>query len=160
MTWYSRQWLKPSQRKRNARRKSGSLRRLYKQLRKEEKQKAKEKGKDAEFQRIARRDKKAFLSEQCKEIDRMGNTRDLFKEIRDTKGTVHAWMGLLNDRNCKDPKCCTQYGIKFGKLSSHRTWKFHLSFQSQRRAMPKIVQTTYNYTHFTWYSGYTQNPSS
>ena len=58
---------------------------------------------NAEFQRIARRDKKAFLSYQCKEIEensRMGKTRDLFKKIRDTKGTFHAKMGLIKDRNC------------------------------------------------------------
>ena len=57
---------------------------------------------NAEFQRIARRDKKAFLSDQRKEIEennRMGKTRDLFKKIRDTKGTFHAKMGLINDRN-------------------------------------------------------------
>ena len=57
---------------------------------------------NAEFQRIARRDKKAFLSNQCKEIEennRMGNTRDLFKKIRDTKGTFHAKMGSIKDRN-------------------------------------------------------------
>ena len=57
---------------------------------------------NAEFQRIARRDKKAFLSDQCKEIEennRMGNTRDLFKKIRDTKGTFHAKMGSIKDRN-------------------------------------------------------------
>ena len=57
---------------------------------------------NAEFQRIARRDKKAFLSNQCKEIEennRMGKTRDLFKKIRDTKGTFHAKMGLIKDRN-------------------------------------------------------------
>ena len=60
----------------------------------------------AEFQRIARRDKKAFLSDQCKEIEennRMGNTRDLFKKIRDTKGTFHAKMGSIKDRNDMDP---------------------------------------------------------
>ena len=60
---------------------------------------------NAEFQRIARRDKKAFLSDQCKEIEennRMGNTRDLFKIIRDTKGTFHAKMGSIKDRNCRD----------------------------------------------------------
>ena len=60
---------------------------------------------NAEFQRIARRDKKAFLSNQCKEIEennRMGNTRDLFKQIRDTKGTFHAKMGSIKDRNGKD----------------------------------------------------------
>ena len=57
---------------------------------------------NAEFQRIARRDKKAFLSDQCKEIkenNRMGKTRDLFKEMRDTKGTFHAKMGSIKDRN-------------------------------------------------------------
>ena len=57
---------------------------------------------NAEFQRIARRDKKAFLSNQGKEIEennRMGKTRDLFKKIRDTKGTFHATMGLIKDRN-------------------------------------------------------------
>ena len=59
----------------------------------------------AEFQRIARRDKKAFLINQCKEIEknnRMGKTRDLFKKIRDTKGTFHAKMGLKKDRNGMD----------------------------------------------------------
>ena len=57
---------------------------------------------NAEFQRIARRDRKAFLSDQCKEIEennRMGKTRDLFKKIRDTKGTFHAKMGSIKDRN-------------------------------------------------------------
>ena len=60
---------------------------------------------NAEFQRIARRDKKAFLSSQCKEIEennRMGRTRDLFKKIRDTKGTFHAKMGSIKDRNGMD----------------------------------------------------------
>ena len=60
---------------------------------------------NAEFQRIARRDKKAFLSDQCKEIkanNRMGNTRDLFKKIRDTKETLHAKMGSIKDRNSVD----------------------------------------------------------
>ena len=57
---------------------------------------------NAEFQRISRRDKKAFLSDQCKEIEknnRMGKTRDLVKKIRDTKGTFHAKMGTIKDRN-------------------------------------------------------------
>ena len=56
---------------------------------------------NVEFQRIARRDMKAFLSDQCKEIDenKMGKTRDLFKKIRDTKGTFHAKMGLIKNRN-------------------------------------------------------------
>ena len=60
---------------------------------------------NAEFQRIARRDEKAFLSDQCKEIEennRMGKTRDLFKKIRDTKGIFHAKMGTVKDRNGMD----------------------------------------------------------
>ena len=60
---------------------------------------------NAEFQRIVRRDKKAFLSDQCKEIEennRMGKTRDLFMKIRDTKGTFHAKMGSIKDRNGMD----------------------------------------------------------
>ena len=75
-------------------------------MRKEEKQKAKEKRKDiplnAEFQRIAKRDKKAFFSDQCKEIEgnnRMGKIRVLIKKIRDTKGIFHAKMGTIKDRN-------------------------------------------------------------
>ena len=79
----------------------------------------------AELQRIARRDKKAFLSNQCKEIDennRMGKTRDLFKKIRDTKGTFHAKMGSIKDRNgldlteAEDIKKNTQGGgLKMGE---------------------------------------------
>ena len=60
---------------------------------------------NAEFQIIGRRDKKAFLSDQCKEIEgniRIGKTRDLFKKMRDTKGTFHAKMGLIEERNCMD----------------------------------------------------------
>ena len=61
---------------------------------------------NAEFRRIARRDKKAFLSDQCKEIEennRKGKTRDLVKKIRDTKGNFHAKMDSIKDRNCMDP---------------------------------------------------------
>ena len=60
---------------------------------------------NAEFQRIARRDKKAFLGDQCEEIEennRMGKIRDLFKKTRDTKGIFHAKMGSIQDRNCMD----------------------------------------------------------
>ena len=59
----------------------------------------------AEFQRIARGEKKAFLSDQCKKIEensRIGKTRNLFKEVRDSKGTLHAKMGLIKDRNGRD----------------------------------------------------------
>ena len=65
-----------------------------------------------QFQRIARRDKKAFLRDQCKEIeenDRMGKTGDLFKKIRDTKGTFYIKMGSIKDRNGRD---LTEEGIK------------------------------------------------
>ena len=78
----------------------------------EKRRKAKGKGEkegythlNAEFQRIARRDKKAFLSDLCQEIEeknRVGKTRDLFKKIRDTKGTFHAKVGLIKDRNGLD----------------------------------------------------------
>ena len=77
----------------------------------EKKRSEKQRGKErythlnAEFQRIARRDKKAFLRDQCKEIEennRMGKTRDLFKKIRDTKGTFHEKMGSIKDRNDMD----------------------------------------------------------
>jgi len=67
---------------------------------------------NAEFQRLARRDKKAFLSDQCKEIEennRMGKTRDLFKKIRDTKGTFHAKMGTIKDRMVMDLKRSRKY---------------------------------------------------
>ena len=69
---------------------------------------------NAEFQRIARRDKKAFLSDQCKEIEennRMGKTKDLFKKIRDTKVKFHAKMGSIKERNsvdCKKTQNCTK----------------------------------------------------
>ena len=71
---------------------------------------------NAEFQRIARRDKKAFLSDQCKEIEennRMGKTRDLLKKIRDTKGTFHVKMGTIKDRNYMDQQ--KQKTLRSGK---------------------------------------------
>ena len=89
---------------------NGCLRRPYKQLRKRREVKGKgEKERythlNTEFQRRARRDKKAFLSDQYKEIeenDRMGKTRDLFNKIRDTKGKIHTKMGTIQDRNGKN----------------------------------------------------------
>ena len=80
----------------------------YKELRKEVKDKREKERHihlNAEFQRIARRDKIAFLSDQCKEIEennRIGKTRDLFKKMKDTKGTFHAKMGSIKDRNGMD----------------------------------------------------------
>ena len=116
VTLYRRQGSRPSPWERNAKKQNGCLRRPYKLAVK--RREAKSKGEkerykhlNAEFQRIARRDKKAFLSNQCKEIEenRMGKTRDLFKnirdlfkKIRDTKGTLHAKMCSIKDRNGMD----------------------------------------------------------
>ena len=108
---YRRQGSRISLWKRNGKKQNGCLSRTYKQQRKEEKLKVKGKRKDihlnAEFQRIARRDKKAFLSDQCKEKEEnntMGKTRGLFKKIRYTKGIFHAKMGSKKDRNGMDLK--------------------------------------------------------
>ena len=111
MTLYRRQRSRPSLRKRNAKRQNDCQRREALKTA-EKRREAKVKGEkerythlNEEFQRIARRDKKAFLSDQCKEIEennRMGKTEDLFKKIRDTKGTFHAKMGTVKDRNGMD----------------------------------------------------------
>ena len=88
--WLSEEALKKAEKRREAKGKGGMER--YTHL-------------NAEFQTTARREKKAFLSDQCKEIEennRMGNTRDLFKKIRDTKGTFYAKMGTIKDRNGMD----------------------------------------------------------
>ena len=110
MTLYRRQGSRPSPGKRNAKKQNGCLRRPYKIS--EKRREAKGKGEkeryshlNAEFQRIARRDKKVFLSDQCKEKEennRIGKTRDLFKKIRDPKGTFHAKMDTIKDRNDMD----------------------------------------------------------
>ena len=110
MTLYRRQESRPSPWKRNAKKQNGCLGSYLKIAvkRREVKSKGeKERYKhlNAEFQRIARRDKKAFLSDQGKEIEEnniMGKTRDLFKKIRDTKGTFHAKIGTIKDRNDMD----------------------------------------------------------
>jgi len=88
--WLSEETLRIAEKRREA--KSKGEKKIYTHL-------------NAEFQRIARRDKKAFLSDQCKEIEesnRMGKTRDLFKKIRDSKGTFHVKVGTIKDRNCMD----------------------------------------------------------
>ena len=111
ITLYSRQGSRPSSWKRNAEEQNGCLRKLsVSQIAVKRKAKGKEEKErythlNAEFQRIARRHKKAFLSDQSKEIkdnNRMGKTGYLFKKIRDTKGTFHAKMGLIKHRNGMD----------------------------------------------------------
>ena len=100
---YRRQGSRPYPRKRNAKKQNGCLRRTI-QIAVKRREAESKGGKErythlnAEFQRIARRDKKAFFNDQCKEIEennRMGKTRDLFKQIRDLKGTFHAKMGSI-----------------------------------------------------------------
>ena len=109
VTWYRRQGPRPSPWKRNVKTKWLSGEALQIAVKRRE---VKSKGKkerythlNAEFQSIARRDKKAFFSDQCKEIEennRMGKPRDIFKKIRDTRGTFHAKMGSIKDRKCMD----------------------------------------------------------
>ena len=110
MTLYRRQGSRPFPGKRNAKKAkwlSGKALQIAVKRREAKRKGEKERYKhlNAEFQRIARRDKKAFFSDQWKEIEennRMGKTRDLFKKIRDTKGTFHIKMGLIKDRNDTD----------------------------------------------------------
>ena len=86
---------------------------------------------NAEFQRIARRDKERFFNDQCKEIEennRMGKTRDLFKKIRDTKGTFHAKMGLIKDRNGTD--LTEAEDIK-------KRWRIHRRTIQKRASQPR-----------------------
>ena len=80
---------------------------------------------NAEFQRIARRDKKAFLNDQCKEIEennRMGKTRELFKKIRDTEGMFHAKMGSIKDRNGADLTEAEDIKKRYMRYSRFRSW--------------------------------------
>ena len=107
---YRRQGSRPSARKRNVKKAkwlSGEVLQIAVKRREVKSKGEKERYShlNAEFQTIARRDKKVFLSDQCKEIEennRMVKTRDLFKNIRDTKGTFHARMGTIKDRNSVD----------------------------------------------------------
>ena len=104
VTLYRRQGARPSARKRNAKWLSEEALQIPVKRRDAKSKGEKERSPhlNAEFQRIARRDKRASLSDHCKEIEennRMGKTRDLFKKIRDTKGTFHAKMGSIKDRN-------------------------------------------------------------
>jgi len=108
----------------------------------------------AEFQRIARRDKKAFLSDQCKEIEennRTGKTWDLFKKIRDTKGTFHAKMDTIKDRNGMDLTDVEDIKKKWQEYWSGLPFpspKKSVLFQSQRKKMTKNVQTTVQLSSF------------
>ena len=110
VTLYRRQGSRPSPWKRNAKKAkwlSGEALQISVKRREVKSKGAKKRYRhlNAEFQRIARRDKKAFFSDQCKEIEennRMGKTRDLSRKIRDTKGTFHAKMGSIKDRNGMD----------------------------------------------------------
>ena len=108
VTVYRRQRSRPSPRKRNAKRQNscpGGLKNSRQKKRSKRQRKERYTHLNADFQRIARRDMKAFLSDHCKEIEgknRMGKTRDLFNKIRDTKGTFLAKMSSIKDRNGMD----------------------------------------------------------
>ena len=110
VTLYRRQESRPSPRKRNAKKAKWQFEKvlqipLKRQEVKSKGEKERYKHLNAEFQRIERRDKKEFFHDQCKEIEennRVGKTRDLFKKIRDTKGTFHAKMGSIKNRNGMD----------------------------------------------------------
>ena len=95
---------------------------------------------NVEFQRIARRDKKAFLSDQCKEIEenRMRKTRDLFKKIRDTKGTFHAKMDSIKDRNCID---LTEAGLPFPSPEQKQKILGRGGINTQKNCTKKIFMT-------------------
>ena len=107
VTLYRRQGSRTSPWKRNAKKQNGCLKRLTNSCEKKRSKKQRRKGKiypfNAEFQRIAKREKKAFLSDQCKEIEEnnRGKTRDLFKKTGDSKKIFHARMGTIKDRNYK-----------------------------------------------------------
>ena len=132
VTLYRRQGSRPSPWKRNAKLSGEALQIAVKRRDVKSKgEKEKYTHLNAEFQRIARRVKKAFLSDQCKEIEgnnRMGKTRDLFKKIRDAKGTFHAKMSSIKDRNGMDliegediKKGCQEYTEELYKKDLHYT---------------------------------------
>ena len=102
VTLYRRQGSRPSPWKRNAKKQNGCLGKKKRRKAKSKGEKERYRHLNAEFQRIASRDKKAFFSDQCKEIEennRMGKTKDVFKKIRNTKGIFHAKMGSIKGRN-------------------------------------------------------------
>ena len=95
---------------------------------------------NAEFQRISRRDKKAFLNEQCKEIqenNRMGKTRDLFKKIKDTKGTFHAKMGSIKDRN----------GMGLTETEEIKKWQEHTEELCKKVLMTPMTMMVWSLTY-------------
>ena len=105
VTLYMRQGSRPSPWKRNAKKQNGCLGKKKRRKAKSKGEKERYKHLNAELQRIARRDKKTFFSDQCKEIEesnKMGKTRDLFKKSRHTKGTFHVKTGVIKDRNGMD----------------------------------------------------------
>ena len=147
VTLYRKQGSRPSPWKRNAKKAkwlSGEALQIAVK-RREAKSKGEKEGSkhlNAEFQRIARRDKKAFLSDQCKEIEennRMGDLfhRDLFKKIRDTKGTFHAKMGSIKDRNGMDLK--KQKILRRGGKNTQRNYTKKI-FTRERAGLGQVVR--------------------
>ena len=149
MTFYRRQRSRPSTRKRNAKKaKWLSEEALQIALKRREVKSIGEKERythlNAEFQRIARRDKKAFLSDHCKEIEentRMGKTRDLFKKIRDTNRTFHAKTGSIKDRNCMNLPEAEDIKMRWQEYTEELYKK---DIQDQDNHDGVITQTTWN----------------
>ena len=130
---------RPSPGTRNAKKQNGCLGRLYKAVKRREVKSKGDKERyfhlNAEFQRIARRDKKDFLGDQCKEIEennRMGKTRDFFKKIRDTMGIFHTKMGTIKDRNGMD--LTETEDIK-------KRWQEHTEPYKKKKKKKKILMT-------------------
>ena len=102
---------------------------------------------NAEFQRIPRRDKKAFLSDQCKEIEennRVGKTRDLFKKIRDTEGTFHAIIGPTKDRNCIDLKEVEDIKMRWQEYTEELFQKYLYDPDNHDGVITDLSQTSWN----------------
>ena len=102
---------------------------------------------NAEFQRIPRRDRKAFLSDQCKEIEennRLGKTRDLFKKIRDTKGIFHAKMGTIKDRNSKDLTDAEEIRKRCKNIKNNYTKKDLNDPDNHEGVITDISETSWN----------------
>ena len=137
MTLYRRQGSRPSPRENKCKKAkwlTGKALQIAVKRREAKSKREKERYKhlNPEFQRIARRDKKAFFSDQCKEMEennRMGKTRDLFKEIRDTKGTFHAKMGLIKDRN----------GMDLTEADDIKRWQEHTEELYKKDLMTQII---------------------
>ena len=148
-TLYRRQRSRPSPRKRNAKWLSDETLQIAEKRREATGKGEKERYThlNVEFQRIARRDKKAFLSDQCKEIEennRMEKTRDLFKKIRDTKGTFHAKMDKIKDRNGMDQTEAEDIKMRWQEYTEELYKKYLFDPDNHNGVIIDLSQTSWN----------------